>query len=90
MNGCRATVVLVVLASVVVQCGGSTPALSEGPPRVMIEPGTVSGGAYQLVSQGESPGIEMTGGNYRLQGGVQPLLTGSGCCCLYLPCISKR
>ena len=89
MNRYRAIVALVVFVSVVLHCSGSTLALSDGPPRVVVEAGTVSGGAYQLVNQGEAPGIEMAGGNYRLQGGVQPMLTGSGCCCLYLPCISE-
>jgi hypothetical protein len=68
---------------------GATAAQSGGPVRYAVEPGTASGGDYQLTARGESPAVEMSGGDYRLQGGVQPMLTGSGCCCLYLPCISK-
>jgi hypothetical protein len=69
--------------------GSAAAAQSGGPVRYAVEPGTASGGDYQLTGRGESPAVEMSGGDYRLQGGVQPMLRGSGCCCLYLPCISK-
>lgn len=79
------------LAVALLLVAGVTPVMSDAPLHVGVEPGTAAGGAYQLIGQGAAPGTgELSGGNYRLQGGVQPLLTGSGCCCTYLPCITKR
>jgi hypothetical protein len=69
--------------------GSAAAAQSGGPVRYAVEPGTASGGDYQLTGRDGSPGVEMRGGDYRLLGGLQPQLTGSGCCCLYLPCIRK-
>ena len=83
------THIALVLAAALLLVASLTLAEGGGPLPVAVEAGTVSGGAYQLISQGEAPGIEMAGGNYRLLGAVQPLLTGSGCCCTYLPCITK-
>ena len=77
-----ATVALLLLA-------GAATAQSGGPLGYAVEPGDASGGDYQLTGHGIPAAVEMSGGNYRLQANVQPLLTGSGCCCLYLPCISK-
>jgi len=31
-----------------------------------------------------------SGGEYRLEELGTPLLTGSGCCCVYLPCVLKN
>ena len=80
-----------VLAAVALLVGGSVAAAQwGGPVGYLVEPGTGSGGDYQLTGQGTSVSVEMSGGAYRLQGGIQPMLRGSGCCCTYLPCILRQ
>ena len=79
------------LAAVALLVGGSLAAAqSGGPMGYVVEPGTRSGGEYQLTGQGASAAVEKSGGAYRLQGGIQPMLRGSGCCCTYLPCILRQ
>jgi len=79
------------LAAVALLVGGSLAvAQSGGPVGYVVEPGTASGDDYQLTGQGTWVSVEMSGGAYRLQGGIQPMLRGSGCCCTYLPCILRQ
>jgi hypothetical protein len=56
---------------------------------------TLSGGRYRLTgviqqySKGDAwqdSGLA-SGGGYHLKGPASPQLTGSGCCCMYLPCV---
>jgi hypothetical protein len=67
---------------------GAAIAQSGGRPGCAVVPGDASGGGYRLTTRAESPAVETSGGSYRLQAHVQPLMTGSGCC-PYLPCIRK-
>ena len=85
-----AILVLVVAFLVLAGAGLAQPGDSELPPPYVVEADTVSGGDYQLTGQGASAAVEMSGGAYRLQGGVQPMLRGNGCCCTYLPCILRQ
>ena len=79
------------LAAVALLLGGSAAAAqSGGPVGYVVEPDTASGGDYQLTGQGTLVSVEMSGGAYRLQGGIQPMLRGNGCCCTYLPCILRQ
>ena len=58
---------------------------------------TFSGGDYQLTDvilddhqDSASPVRDVaSGGDYRLQVVASPRLTGSGCCCLFLPCVIR-
>ena len=70
--------------------GGVATAQSGGPVGYAVEPGTASGGDYQLTVLGTSTTGAMSGGEYHLQGGVQPMLRGNGCCCTYMPCILRQ
>ena len=85
-----AILVLVVAFMVLAGAGLAQPGDSELPSPYMVELGTASGGDYQLTSQGTSITGAMSGGAYRLQGGIQPMLRGNGCCCTYLPCILRQ
>ena len=85
-----AIVVLVVAFLMLAVAVLAQPGDSELPPPYMVEPGTASGGDYQLTGQGTSVSVEMSGGAYRLQGGIQPMLRGNGCCCTYMPCILRQ
>jgi hypothetical protein len=53
----------------------------------------LNGGHYQLtgVTLGDAQGSawQASGGGYHLQGLAGPQLTGSGCCCTYLPCLRR-
>ncbi len=60
---------------------------ADGGLRPVVQPGTATGGNYRLTGLGEGGAIVASGGHYRLQGGVQPMLTGSGCCCIFIPCL---
>jgi hypothetical protein len=59
-------------------------------PRYQVETGTISGGGYQLTTFGSQAGNVAAGGAYRLLGPTAPELQGSGCCCVYLPCVLRR
>ena len=81
---------LLLAAVVLLLCGSVAAAQSGGPVGYVVEPDTASGGDYQLTGQGTSTTGAMSGGEYHLQGGVQPMLRGNGCCCTYLPCILRQ
>ena len=81
---------LLLAAVVFLLCGNVAAAQSGGPVGYVVEADTVSGGDYQLTGQGASAAVEMSGGAYRLQGGIQPMLRGNGCCCTYVPCILRQ
>ena len=62
------------LAAVALLVGGSVAAAqSGGPLGYVVEPDTASGGDFQLTGQGASAAVEMSGGAYRLQAGIQPV-----------------
>jgi hypothetical protein len=58
---------------------------------------TLSGGRYRLTSVTASESQQRawqnrdlaSGGGYHLKGLASPQLTGSGCCCTYLPCVQR-
>jgi hypothetical protein len=62
---------------------------ADGGVRPVVQPGIAAGGNYQLTGLDQSGTTVSSGGGYRLQGGVQPLLTGNGCCCTYVPCLIR-
>lgn len=68
----------------------STGAGALAAPRYQIETGTISGGGYRLMTLGSQAGHVSAGGAYRLLGPAAPELRGSGCCCVYLPCVLRR
>lgn len=68
----------------------STGAGALAAPRYQVETGTISGGGYQLTNLGSQAGHVSAGGAYRLLGSAAPELQGSGCCCIYLPCVLRR
>ena len=47
------------------------------------------GPAYRLTSVTWQARGPVAGGGYWLLPLVQPALTGTGCCCAYLPCVMK-
>jgi hypothetical protein len=55
----------------------------------ILESGASSSADYQISDvTWRVEGIS-TGGAYRLESASEPLSTGSGCCCTYLPCVIK-
>ena len=50
---------------------------------------TASGGRYHLAATTWQVNGTVSGSGFRLQGPASPALTGSGCCCTYLPCVMK-
>ncbi len=84
---------LVMAGSVLAQSSGAGSGQSLG-----VQPGTSSGGNYQLASLPLHPaqdnGWQVSGaaggGGYALAALSQPALRGSGCCCTYLPCILRQ
>jgi hypothetical protein len=46
-----------------------------------------SGGHYRLMEPARQENELASGGHYHLQEPSNSGITGSGCCCLYLPCI---
>ena len=57
--------------------------------QVAVMPGIAFGGRYQLAGLSWQANSTTGGGDYRLTGIFAPGLTGSGCCCTYLPCILR-
>ena len=91
------TVILVVLVALLclggvalAQSGGAGPA-----PEYVVQAMTSAGGTYHLASlplrqaQGDAWQVSgtATGGGYVLAIPSAPALRGSGCCCVYLPCV---
>lgn len=51
---------------------------------------TVAGGRYQLIGLGSQLGGTSSGGAYRLLNLADSSASSdSGCCCTYLPCVSR-
>jgi hypothetical protein len=57
--------------------------------RYAVEPGSASGGGYQLASLTWYLSGTASGGSYHLLGPAAPRLRGSGCCCTYLPLVVR-
>lgn len=77
------TMALLMATVAFAQTGPNPPGLSAAPV------GAASGGRYRLSSLAWQVNGSAAGGGYLLQGPVQPALTGSGCCCLFLPCVLR-
>ena len=52
-----------------------------------VETGSVTGKGYQLIYLTWQVNGALRGGGYSLLVPATPALTGSGCCCTYLPCV---
>jgi hypothetical protein len=72
-----------VLLGLLLWCTGAI-ALSASDYQVKV--GILSGGEYVLVGTSENAGPRLAGGAYQLLMPSALHLTGSGCCCTYLPC----
>ena len=76
-------ILLLLLASAAqAQSGGRNPTLS-------VQAGVASGGGYRLTSLAWRGSVIVSGGGYQLLVAYEPRLTGSGCCCTYLPCVVR-
>jgi hypothetical protein len=84
---------LAVAGAALAQSSGAGPGQS-----LSVQPGTSSGGNYQLVSlplrqaQGDAWSVSgaAAGGDYTLAVPYTAAPRGSGCCCTYLPCILRN
>jgi hypothetical protein len=83
----RRTVLLVAVATLLLL---STEASAQPGGGCAIEEGTLSGGGYRLSSFTLPAGDALIGGGYQLLSLTDSLATGSGCCCIYLPCIMRN
>ena len=92
----RALVTILTLVAMVL-LALSAAALAQAARPYQAEPTTLSGGQYTLtgLGPGSFPGSawwisgEASGGNYRLSAPPAPASAGSGCCCIYLPCLTR-
>jgi hypothetical protein len=48
---------------------------------------TLTGGSYSLENLSWKVSGRLSGEGFRLESPEDPDLTGSGCCCTYLPCV---
>jgi hypothetical protein len=88
----------VILVAVVALLFSSTGVLAQHGGLYTAEQEVASGGSYHLTSLAPSSVADLTwqvsgtasGGNYRLSALPALALTGSGCCCTYLPCILRN
>jgi hypothetical protein len=55
-----------------------------------VEEGVLTGGGYRLTSVTLPAGDTISGGGYQLLSLAESMATGSGCCCIYLPCILRN
>lgn len=51
---------------------------------------TAAGGGYQLTVVTWDTPVVAQGGGYTLFGPDTPVLTGNGCCCLFMPCVKDE
>jgi hypothetical protein len=88
-------VILMLLVALLLLGGGAL--AQPGVLQSAVERGVASGGGYRLASaladDAQGPGWRVegsaSGGGYVLQALQAPILTGSGCCCTYLPCVIR-
>jgi hypothetical protein len=96
MSCARALVTILIVASLVLLALNTT-ALAQTTEPYRAEQTTLTGGQYTLTSLDPSSFLEslwrvngeVSGGNYRLSASPAPASAGSGCCCTYLPCITR-
>ena len=81
-------VILVLLFTGAVALGQSDG--SESTTLYAVEPSVASGAGYRLTTLDGSIGVSASGGRYRLLTPSSPSLRGSGCCCIYLPCVLRQ
>jgi hypothetical protein len=80
---------LVVVLAWLVPLGGGKRALSAETGWLLSGSAASNDGGFQISTfTWKVEGISL-GGEYRLENLSTPLLTGSGCCCTYLPCIIR-
>jgi hypothetical protein len=56
----------------------------------VIQSGVTSGGGYALTSLTWQVSGGLSGGGYLMPDPSATELTGNGCCCSYLPCVTKK
>jgi hypothetical protein len=93
------TVILVALVALL--CLGGVALAQSGrvgpAPEYVVQAMTSAGGTYKLASlllrQAQGAPLQVsgtaTGGGYVLAIPSAPTLRGSGCCCIYLPCVLR-
>jgi hypothetical protein len=87
------------ILGLVVAClalAGMAPAQAEDSkpqPAYGVEPAVLSGAGYHLTGLAwriDVAGGQAGGGRYRLLCASSPLARGSGCCCTYLPLVTRN
>ena len=92
------SVILAVIVSLLLTAGAlpaTAPAVAQSGGQYSIQGGVASGGNYRLIGSGGAAGCLASGGGYRLvrsSAVAREALpsAGSGCCCLYLPCLLRK
>jgi hypothetical protein len=80
---------LVVVLAWLIPLGGGKHASSAEVAWVLSGSAASNDGVFQISTlTWKVEGVSL-GGEYRLENLSTPLLTGSGCCCTYLPCIIR-
>ena len=67
---------------------GGARAQSTGP--YQVEGSTIFGEGYRLATTAWQVSGALGGGGYRLLAPASVELTGSGCCCTFLPCVMRQ
>jgi hypothetical protein len=79
---------MLILALVLMPIALAQAKVSAGPDTASSPPGgeILSGGHYHLT---DAAWQVSSGGGYYLVGPASTRLAGSGCCCVYLPCVQR-
>lgn len=80
-------VLLCALLGTAVLARGAAPA---APAAYLVEPGTAFGVDYQLAGGTWQVEGAAGGSGYHLEAVGRGIMQGAGCCCTYLPCISRQ
>jgi len=83
----RRTILLVAVATLLLL---STAASAQPGGGYAVEEGTLAGGGYRLTGVSLPAGDALIGGRYQLLSPADSMIRGSGCCCVYLPCIQRN
>jgi hypothetical protein len=89
----KTRIIIVLLITILILASGamaSAHANLDGIPiTYQITTGLSTGNGYQIFPLNWQVSGALSGGNYSLEVRNSPSLTGSGCCCTFLPCINK-
>jgi hypothetical protein len=90
----RCLVVFGLVAACLALAGAALAQASDSPPPAyVVEPAEAAGGGYRLTGLAwriDAPNGETSGGRYRLLCASSRLAAGSGCCCIYLPLVTRN